>query len=253
MEKQLNSAIKGRIHSLESFGSVDGPGIRYVIFLQGCRMRCRFCHNPDTWEINSDEAMEMTADEILEKALRFRPYWKKEGGITVSGGEPLIQIDFLIELFRKAKEQDVSTCIDTAGEPFTREEPYFSRFKELAELTDLFIVDIKDINPEDHMMLTGVKPDNIIDMLRYLDEIGKAVWIRHVLVPGDGYSDNDDKLRRLREFIDSLKSVKKVEILPYHTLGQHKWEALGMSYPLAGVNPPTKDRVENAERILGII
>lgn len=252
MEKEQNILTKGRIHSLESFGSVDGPGIRYVIFLQGCRMRCRFCHNPDTWRIDSGSAMEMGAEEVLNKALRFRPYWKKEGGITVSGGEPLLQTDFLIELFKKAKEEDVDTCIDTAGEPFTRKEPYFSKFRELMKHTDLLMVDIKDIDSEDHMKLTGVPQDNIIDMLRYLDEIGKPVWIRHVLVPGEGHSDNDDKLMKLKKFIDSLSNVKKIEVLPYHTLGRHKWESLGMSYPLEGVEPPTKERVKNAERILGI-
>lgn len=244
--------IKGRIHSLESFGSVDGPGIRYVVFVQGCNMRCKFCHNPDTWDLNSETAMEMTADEILEKALRFRPYWKKGGGITVSGGEPLLQMDFMLDLFRKAKAEDINTCIDTAGQPFTREEPYFSKFNELMKFTDLLMVDIKVIDPEDHLRLTGVTPDNIVDMLKYLDEIGKPVWIRHVLVPGKEYSDNDDKLKRVRNFIDSLSNIERIEVLPYHTFGQYKWESMGLRYPLEGVEPPTSERVKNAERILGV-
>ena len=154
--------IKGLIHSTESFGAANGPGIRFIVFTQGCRMRCRFCHNPDTWSIEGDETCtEMTAKEVLDKALRYRSYWKKDGGITVSGGEPLLQIDFLLDLFRLAKEQGVSTCIDTAGNPFTREEPFFSKFRQLMEVTDLLLLDIKEIDPERHKNITGFDNANI--------------------------------------------------------------------------------------------
>ena len=171
----------GKIHSLESFGSVDGPGVRYIIFVQGCRMRCQFCHNPETWKL--DGGTEYTADALLEKALRFKTYWGTDGGITVSGGEPLLQIDFLLELFQKAKQQGVHTVIDTAGNPFTREGEFFRKFQALMEVTDLLLLDLKEINPERHRKLTGQENSNILDLARYLSEIGKPVWIRHVLVP----------------------------------------------------------------------
>lgn len=236
----------GRIHSIESFGSVDGPGIRFVVFLQGCRMRCQFCHNPDTWDMNGGETK--TADELLSQALRYKSYWKKEGGITVSGGEPLLQIDFLIEFFKKAKAKGVHTTLDTSGNPFTREEPFISKFNELMKVTDLVMLDIKQIDEDAHKILTGWTNSNILDMARYLSEINKPMWIRHVLVPGG--SDNDEQLMRLDKVIKSLNNVDRVEVLPYHTLGTFKWEELGKEYPLAGVNPPTKERVENANKLL---
>lgn len=238
--------IRGAIHSIESFGSVDGPGIRFVIFFKGCMMRCRYCHNADTWDPHSDDLR--TADELLNQAERYRSYWGKEGGITVSGGEPLLQIDFLLELFQKAKARGIHTAIDTAGQPFTREEPFFSKFRELTRYTDLFLMDLKHIDPVEHRKLTGQPNDNIIDLFRYLSEIDKPVWIRHVLVPG--ITDNDVWLHKTRDFIRTLKNVKKIEVLPYHSMGAYKWEKLGMPYSLAGVEPPTAERVENAKRIL---
>ena len=242
------SKILGRVHSLESFGSVDGPGVRYVIFLQGCRMRCKFCHNPDTWDPNSPNAMTFTAEELLQKALRCKGYWGKRGGITVSGGEPLLQIDFLLDLFRQAKAQGVHTCIDTAGNPFTYEEPFYSKFLALMEVTDLLLVDVKEMDPKRHKALTGVPQDNTLEMLRCLNEFKKPVWIRHVLVPG--VTDFDEDLQALRDFLDTLQNVERVEVLPYHTMGIFKWEKLGIPYPLEGVSPPDRDRVENAKKIL---
>lgn len=236
----------GRIHSTESFGSVDGPGVRFLIFTQGCNMRCKFCHNADTW--NKSSGTLMSADELIATALRYKPYWGDKGGITVSGGEPLLQIDFLLELFKLAKKNGINTCIDTAGQPFTREEPFFSKFGELCTLTDLFICDIKHINPEQHKKLTGVKNDNILDMLRFLSDIGKPVWIRQVLVPG--ITDDSGYLRQTREFIDTLKNVERTEVLPYHTMGAYKWTELGMSYPLEGVQPPTQEGIKSAKNIL---
>ncbi|HIY63283.1 MAG TPA: pyruvate formate lyase-activating protein [Candidatus Mediterraneibacter stercoripullorum] len=238
--------MQGYIHSTESFGSVDGPGVRFVIFVSGCPMRCQFCHNPDTWNMQAGELK--SADELLKQALRYRSYWKDGGGITVSGGEPLMQIDFLTELFRKAKEQGIHTTIDTSGAPFTREEPFFSKFNELMKYTDLLLLDIKHIDDEQHKILTGHTNQNILDLARYLSDIKKPVWIRHVLVPER--SDRDEYLERLHDFIKTLDNVEKVEVLPYHTLGEYKWKELGYDYPLAGVEPPTKERVENANRIL---
>ena len=243
------SEIIGYVNKLESFGAVDGPGVRYLIFLSGCRMRCAFCHNPETWK--EGEGEQYTADELLKKALRFKPYWKNGGGITVSGGEPLLQIDFLLDLFKKAKAAGVSTCIDTAGEPFTHEEPFYSKLKELMALTDTVLLDIKNIDPEAHKELTGVGNDNILLMAKEISDMGIPIWILHVLVPGG--SDNDDYLRRTREFIDTLSSVEKVEVRPYHTLGVPKYQELGIPYRLEGVESPTQDRIENAKKILGAI
>ena len=237
---------KGYIHSLESFGSVDGPGVRYVIFLSGCAMRCQFCHNPDTW--NMQAGTPYTADELLEKALRYRSYWGSKGGITVSGGEPLLQIDFLLELFTKAKEKGVHTTLDTCGNPFTREEPFFSKFEKLMEVTDLVMLDIKHMDEEQHVLLTAQKNDNILDMAKYLSDTGKSMWIRHVLVPER--SDRDDYLWKLHDFIEKLDHVERVEVLPYHTLGVYKWKELGIPYGLEGIEPPTQERIQNANEIL---
>lgn len=238
--------IKGYIHSTESFGSVDGPGVRFVIFVSGCPMRCQFCHNPDTWNMQAGE--ERSVDELLKTVLRYRSYWKNGGGITVSGGEPLLQIDFLIDLFKKAKEQGIHTTIDTSGAPFTREEPFFGKFKTLMEYTDLLLLDIKHIDDEKHKTLTGRTNQNILDLARYLSDTGKPVWIRHVLVPER--SDYDEYLEQLNDFIQTLKNVERVEVLPYHTLGEYKWKELGYDYPLEGIEPPSKERIANANRIL---
>ena len=238
--------MKGFIHSTESFGSVDGPGIRFLIFLQGCPMRCRFCHNPDTWKI--EKSQEMSATELLDKAERYRSYWGNEGGITVSGGEALLQIDFLIELFQEAKKRNINTCLDTSAQPFTRQEPFFSKFEELMHHTDTVLLDIKHIDDEQHRRLTGHTNKNILDCARYLSDIHKNVWIRHVLVPE--WTDRDEWLYQLREFLNTLQNIEKVEVLPYHTLGTFKWENLGIPYTLKDIQPPTKERIENAERIL---
>lgn len=236
---------KGAVHSIETFGSVDGPGIRYVIFLQGCRMRCKFCHNADTWKI---EEGSRRAEDVLKDALRYKSYWKKGGGITVSGGEPLLQLDFLLELFQRAKKQGVHTVLDTCGNPFTREEPFFSKFQELMKVCDLVLLDIKHIDEEAHRELTGWTNRNILDMAQYLSDMNVPVWIRHVLVPG--INDQEEQLKRLDAFISVLSNVERVEILPYHTLGVYKWKELGMAYPLEGVEPPTKEQQEYARRLL---
>ena len=238
----------GNIHSIETFGSADGPGVRYLIFLKGCNMRCKYCHNPDTWAKTEGEMK--SAEEILQQALRYKRYWGKKGGITVSGGEALLQIDFVTELFTLAKEKGVNTCLDTAGNPFTREKPFYSKFEKLMEVTDLVMLDLKQTDSEKHKELTGRDNANILDMARYLSEIGKPMWIRRVLVPG--LTDDPAELQQLKDFIDSLSSVEKVEILPYHTLGLFKWQNLGIKYPLEGVPVPTPEQVQQAETILGI-
>ena len=239
--------MEGYIHSTESFGSVDGPGVRFVIFTAGCPMRCQFCHNPDTWNMKTGTLT--STDDLIKKALRYRSYWGDEGGITVSGGEPLLQIDFLTELFKKAKENGIHTTLDTSGNPFTREEPFFSKFNELMQYTDLILLDIKHIDKKEHIRLTGHTNNNILDLATYLSDMKKPVWIRHVLVPKR--SDKDEYLDRLHEFILTLHNVERVEVLPYHTLGAYKWKELGMEYPLEGIDPPTAERVENARKRLG--
>lgn len=238
--------MKGYIHQLESFGSVDGPGVRFIIFFAGCPLRCKYCHNPDTWDMMKGK--QYTADELLDEAITCREYWGTKGGITVSGGEPLAQIEFLLELFTKAKERGINTCIDTAGGPFTREGEWFEKFKQLMNVTDVLLMDIKHINEEEHIKLTGHTGKNIIEMFRYLDEINKPVWIRHVLVPG--ITDNDEYLIQTRDFIRTLGNVQRVEVLPYHGLGAMKYKDLGIDYVLKDTNSPTAERVQNAREIL---
>lgn len=237
----------GYVHSLESFGSVDGPGVRFVVFLQGCALRCKYCHNPETWAAEGGE--EWTVEKLFQRVYRYRNYWGKKGGITVSGGEALLQIDFVIELFTLAKEKGVNTCLDTSGNPFTREEPFYSKFEKLMEVTDLFMLDIKEIDEEEHKKLTGQTNANILDMARCLSEHGKKMWIRHVLVPG--ITDDEGQLTRLRAFIDTLDTVERVEVLPYHTLGVFKWKELGIPYKLEDVDPPSQESVARAKEILG--
>ena len=240
--------MQGNIHSIETFGSVDGPGVRFVIFLQGCHLRCRFCHNPETWCIHSDKAKLMDAEALLNKALRYKPYWGKEGGITVSGGEPLLQMDFMIELFTLAKNAGVNTVIDTAGQPFSFEEPFYSKFKKLMELTDLVMLDIKHIDREQHKKLTGMYNDNILAMAKELQKMHKPMWIRHVLVPG--WTDDEPSLIRLAEFLRTFDNIEKTEVLPYHTLGVHKYAELGLPEPLPGVPPAEISQKKWAENIL---
>lgn len=236
------------VHSYETFGSVDGPGVRFVLFLQGCKMRCQYCHNPDTWKLGIGE--EKSAREILDFALRYKSYWGDEGGITVSGGEPLLQIDFLLEFFKLAKAEGIHTTIDTAGWSFTHKEPFFSKFKELMDYTDLVMLDLKHIDYDKHRVLTKQSNTTILDCARYLNEIHKDVWIRHVLVPG--YTDDDQALQRLSDFISTLHNVRRVEVLPYHSFGIYKWQELGLKYDLTDVEAPTAQRVANAEKILKV-
>ena len=199
--------VKGRIHSLETFGTVDGPGIRFVIFMQGCMLRCKYCQNRDTWDINSGKVY--TTDELIEKIIRYQNYWGKNGGVTISGGEPLLQVDFLIELLKKLKELGIHTAIDTSGSVNIND-----KVKKLISLTDLFLLDIKCINDKICKELTGVSNKQELAFAKYLSDHNKDIWIRQVLVPG--ITDNEEDLLDLNIFIKSLKTVKNVEILGYH-------------------------------------
>ncbi|MDE6667255.1 MAG: pyruvate formate lyase-activating protein [Clostridia bacterium] len=238
--------MTGYIHSFESFGTVDGPGIRFVVFMQGCPMRCKYCHNPDTWGINAGKPY--APEEVLKEVLKYKSYIGK-GGVTVSGGEPLLQIDFVSEFFRLLKEAGIHTALDTSGVTFNAsDENSVQKHKQLLKYTDLVLLDIKHIDEEKHRQITGHSNKNTLDFARFLSDNGKPMWIRHVLVPN--LTDDDNSLYKLKEFISSLNTVQKVEVLPYHTMGEVKYEKLGISYPLKGVQPPTKERVENARKIL---
>lgn len=240
--------VEGRVHSIETFGLVDGPGVRFVAFLQGCGLRCKYCHNPETW--NAKCGIKMTAKQLFDKAYRYRTYWGKDGGITVSGGEALLQMEFLTEFFALAKQHNVHTTLDTSGGNFSLTPEYLDKFNKLMEVTDLVILDIKAMDSDLHKELTGMKNGHILQMARYLSSMEKPMWIRHVLVPG--YTDQMVELVELKEFIEDLPSVERVEILPYHTLGCAKWEKLGLEYPLDGVRTPTEEEVTKAENILGL-
>lgn len=233
-----------RIHSFESFGAVDGPGIRFVIFMQGCSLKCKYCQNRDTWDVHG--GMEYTSDELIAKVSRYKNYFAVSGGgVTVSGGEPLLQMPFLIELFTKLKALGIHTAIDTSGSFSITDD-----MKKLINLTDLFLLDIKCINDEICKDLTGVSNQRELEFARYLSKNNKDIWIRQVLVPG--YTDKEEDLKKLKEFISELNTVRKVEILPYHDLGKFKWSELGCKYELEGVPTATSQDVNRAKQILGI-
>ena len=238
--------MTGRVHSFESFGTVDGPGIRFVVFFQGCPLRCQYCHNPDTW---ANGGKEYTADEIITQALRYKNYFGDKGGVTATGGEPLVQLDFITELFTKLKAKGVHTCVDTSGITFNPNSPEsVEKHKKLLAVTDLVMLDVKHIDDEACQKLTGKSNANTLAFAKFLSDNGKSMWIRQVLVPN--ITDGEESLQRTRAFIDTLKMVEKVEVLPYHTLGEVKYEKLGMDYPLKGVEAPSKERVMYAKRIL---
>ncbi|MCR5786376.1 MAG: pyruvate formate lyase-activating protein [Acholeplasmatales bacterium] len=237
----------GKIHSFESFGTVDGPGVRFVTFFKGCPLRCKYCHNPDTW--SQEGAEEYTVDQIFNQAIRYKNYWGKDGGITITGGEPLAQMDFAIELLKKFHEAGVHTAVDTSGYIFNPEDPEsVAKHEELIKYADLFLLDIKQIYSDAHKELTGVPNEHTLAFAKWLSDHDKHMWIRHVLVPG--ITTDEKELRDLKAFLDTLKTVDKVEVLPYHTLGKVKYEKLGIKYRLEGVEPPTKEQVQLAKDIL---
>ncbi len=237
--------MKGYVHSIESFGSSDGPGVRFIVFLTGCTLRCRYCHNPDTWEMSKGTLTE--ADELIKKSLRYKNYWGENGGITISGGEPLLQPDFLIDILKKAHDNGINTAIDTAGAPF-HTSLSDEKFEEIMKYTDTVLLDIKHIDEDEHVKLTGSTGVNIKEMAERLSDMNKPVWIRYVLVPG--INDSEEYLLRLRDFLSKLKNIQKIDVLPYHTLGVFKWEQLGLKYTLDGVNPPDGAMVDKVRNIL---
>ncbi|MBQ4536683.1 MAG: pyruvate formate lyase-activating protein [Lachnospiraceae bacterium] len=238
--------MQGRIHSLESFGTVDGPGTRFVVFVQGCPMRCAYCHNPDTWEMNAGTLMD--PEYIIEQYERNKPFYKN-GGITVTGGEPLMQVDFLIDLFTLAKKKDIHTCIDTSGIAYNPDNTAFvEKLDKLMSLTDLVMLDIKHIDPEKHMDLTSQPNANILKFAAYLEEKDIPMWIRHVVVPG--LTDEDKYLFDLGYFIGQFRNLKVLDALPYHTMGESKYEKLGMKYKLEGVPAMSKDTVIEKKKVI---
>lgn len=237
----------GYIHSIETFGTVDGPGVRYVVFMQGCPMRCKYCHNPDTW-MPDDYQETKTVDDILNDYERYVPFLKN-GGLTVTGGEPMMQIDFVTELFRQAKAKNIHTCLDTSGIMFNPDnEENLYKTNELLKFTDLVMLDIKHIDPEEHIELTKQKNHNILRFAEHLSAKRVDTWIRHVVVPG--ITLNDDYLYRLGAFIGRLTNVKALDVLPYHTMGEVKYKNLNIPYPLEGVEAATKEQAIHAKDII---
>ena len=238
--------MEGYVHSTESFGTVDGPGVRFVIFLQGCPMRCQYCHNPDTWKMNSGSVR--SAQSLIGEYERNKAFYKN-GGITVTGGEALMQIDFLLELFALAKEKGIHTCLDTSGITYyPGSSSYNEKLDKLMELTDLVMLDIKHIDPEAHKDLTGHSNAGILAFARYLAAKKIPVWIRHVVVPG--ITDDEGQLTRLGRFLGRLPNVKALDVLPYHVMGVSKYKELGIPYPLEGVEAATKTQAEKAREII---
>ena len=238
-----NENVTGRIHSFESLGAVDGPGIRFVIFMQGCHLKCKYCQNRDTWDINSGE--QYTVKQVVEKIMRYKNYIvASNGGVTLSGGEPLLQQDFVISLFQELKKQNISTCLDTSG-MFTITD----KIKQIVDLTDIFLLDIKSINDETCKWLTGSSNKLELEFAKYINEKNKRIWIRQVLVPG--ITDKKEDLLKLKDFLKTI-NVEKFEFLPYHNLGKYKWEKLGLPYELEDVRVANQDDIKRAKEIMGI-
>lgn len=233
-----------RVHSIETFGTVDGPGIRFVVFLQGCPLKCMYCHNRDTWEINAGNITNIS--DLVDEIKRYFPYIKSSnGGVTVSGGEPLLQAKMVTELFKELKKYNVHTALDTAGSLHINDD-----IKELLNFTDLVLLDIKHIVDEKAKVLTGMSNKNNLTFAKYLSDNNIPVWIRQVIVPG--YTDDEKDLLLLKDFLSTLTNVKKIELLPYHDLGKFKWKEMNLVYPLEGVRTATNDDINRVKKILEI-
>lgn len=233
--------LLGRIHSLESMGLVDGPGIRSVVFLQGCHLRCQYCHNPDTWTYREEKTKDMTPEELVKKLIRFKPYYGKDGGVTFSGGEPLLQREFLVEALSLCRQAGIHTCLDTAG-------CGVGGYEEILSNTDLVLFDIKHYTKEGYQKITGRTIDESLRFLEAMQKKKTPIWIRHVVVPG--LTDSKEHLSGLREYIKTLENVEKVELLSYHVLGKAKYEALGISYPLADTPPMEMQKIIGWQELL---
>ena len=235
--------MKGYIHSTESFGTVDGPGVRYVVFFQGCPMRCKYCHNPDTWNFSGGK--EVTAQELLKEYNSYKEFLKS-GGITATGGEPLAQPEFLAEFFALAKENNIHTCLDTSGAVYNPDKP--QKIDEVLKYTDLVMLDIKHIFNEQHKELTGMENTNILEFAKHISQLGIDIWIRHVVVPD--ITDNEDELFALGRFISHLKTLKAIDVLPYHDMAKQKYQNLGIEYPLPDTPTLPKERAIWAKNII---
>lgn len=229
----------GYIHSFESFGTKDGPGIRFVLFLQGCPLRCLYCHNVDTWNVKDKKYM-MTPEEVMKEVLKVKGFIRT-GGITISGGEPLIQPEFVMELFQLCKKEGIHTTVDTSGYMFN------DKVKEVLKWTDLVLLDIKHINPNKYKKLTSVSLEHTLQFAQYLSDINKTVWVRYVLVPG--YSDDEEDLHEWAKFVSQFKNIVRVDILPFHQMGAYKWKEVGKEYKLAEVKTPSREEVKKVEKI----
>lgn len=227
----------GHIHSMESMGLVDGPGIRTVIFFQGCALRCKFCHNPDTWDFSCGELTK--PEELVKKICRFKPYFKNGGGVTFSGGEPLMQPDFLFEVLKLCKAEGIHTCIDTAGYGM-------GNYDEILSYTDLVLLDIKHINPTNYQEITGQSIDRFNQFLKALNKHQTPIWIRHVVIPG--ITDRPIHIKQLKDYINNISNVQKVELLPYHLLGVNKYEIMKLSYPLSNIPAMDKDKTAKLQQ-----
>ena len=232
-----------KIHSIDTFGTVDGPGVRFIVFMQGCHLQCKYCHNRDTWDINSGEYISL--DDLLKNIEKYKPYITPNGGVTVSGGEPLLQPHFLISLFKELKKRKIHTAIDTSGMVELTDT-----IKEVLSLTDLVLLDIKHIDSKKCKDLVGFENTRELKFAKYLSDNNIPIWIRQVLVPG--YTDDENDLLKLKDFIKSLKTVERVEILPYHNLGEYKWKELNLEYALKDVRQANIDDVNRAKKILEI-
>lgn len=243
----MHKEISGRIHSFETFGTVDGPGIRFVVFMQGCNFRCKFCHNPDTWF--KDGGKEYTTDEVFDKILKYKTYYdSSNGGITISGGEPLLQIDFVTSLFKLAKENNIHTAIDTAGDINMEDENSIFKLDELMKYTDLVLLDIKELDEKRHIELTGKSNKNTLMFAEYLNNKNVPVVIRYVYVPG--INDSKDTLNGLKEIKREFKNVQEIDVLGYHKMGEYKWKELGIKNDFENVQAPGQEEVKKIKEIL---
>ena len=236
----------GRVHSLETFGAVDGPGIRFVVFMQGCPMRCLYCHNPDTWSLEGGKKISVA--ELVRQIKKYKNYFGEKGGVTVTGGEPLFQIDFVTKLFKVLKKQKINTCLDTSGILFNKQTAVRKKYDTLMKYTDLVLLDLKQFDADKHKSLTGYDNQNILSFATYLSDKKKPMWVRFVLVPG--ITDNLEDVQKLKTFLNTLKNVVKVEVLPYHNMGEKKYAEIGMEYRLRGVKSPDPDLVAKISDIL---